>query len=110
MTTPASAANPISVSVATDKQTYNVGEAITVTVTYTDSNVVTKPLTVTVQVGPDAAGNTATGTAEVQVVQGTPQELAVAVSDSFGNAYTQTAASAGSAVHASTVGNPPAAA
>jgi hypothetical protein len=103
MTTP----NPITVSVATDQASYNVGEPITVTVTYTDSSTVTETLTVTATVS-DSVGNTNTGTASVQVNSGTQVADTVAVTDSFNDVYAQSSSSAGSAVFTSTVGSPPA--
>jgi hypothetical protein len=106
MTTPPS---PITVSVATDKQTYNVGDPIDVTVTYTDSAtgaLVTMTVSATVT---DSSGNTATGTADVQVNNPTQETFTVEVTDSFGDAYNLTSNANGTALASSTVGSPPAA-
>jgi len=107
MTTPA--AGP-TVSVATDKASYNVGDPITVTATYADDQTVTDQLTVTVTVT-DAAGNSATGTTQAGVTVVAPQPMTATVSDSFGDAYTeQPDQPVGTAVFTSTVGTPPASA
>jgi hypothetical protein len=107
MTTPASGPT---VSVATDKASYNVNDPITVTVTYADDQTVTDQLTVTVTVT-DGSGNTATGTAQAGVTVVSPQPMTAQVSDSFGDTYTeQPNQPVGTAVFTSTVGTPPASA
>jgi hypothetical protein len=105
MTTPAS---PITVSVATDQASYVPGQAITATVTYTDSSTVTDTLTVTATVT-DSSGNTATGSASASVVVAADVND-VAVADNFGDTYTQLSNANGTAVFTGTVGTGPAAA
>lgn len=107
MSTPAP--SPITVSVATDKASYNVGDTLTATVTYTDSAGVTTTLTVDATVT-DSAGNTSSGSVAVDVVSSSGQTLTVAVTDSFSDSYTAVSNSSGTAVFTATVGSPPAAA
>jgi hypothetical protein len=107
LTTPAPAAD--TVTVTTDKSSYAVGDPITVTVEYTDPANPGTALTVTATVT-NGDGSTSTGTVAV-TVGGTPaQPLPVAVSDSFGTAYTQQSSEAGTAVFAGTVPAVPASA
>lgn len=105
MTTPAS---QIAVSVATDKPQYNVGDPLSVTVTYTDSAGVLRTMTVSATVT-DSSGNVGTGTVDVQVATAAQETFTVAVSDSFGDTYAEASNAAGTAVFTSTVGTPPAA-
>lgn len=102
----AAVASPITVSVTTDKTVYNVGDAIDVSVTYTDSSKVTHSLTVTATVS-DAQGNTGTGTATATVEAG-QATLPVTVTDNFGDVYAEASNSGGAAKHTSTVGPVPA--
>jgi hypothetical protein len=103
LTTPAPAA-PV---VTTDKATYNPGDPITVTVDYIDPANPGTTLTVTAVVtNPD--GTTASSTAQAQVGGAPASPFPVSVTDSFGDAYTQTSNVAGTAVFTSTVGTPPA--
>jgi hypothetical protein len=102
LTTPAPA-----VTVTTDKASYAVGDPIQVTVEYADPANPGTTLTVTATVT-NTDGTTATGTAAVQVGAVAAQPLPVAVTDSFGGAYTQQSNEAGTAVFTGTVGTPPA--
>jgi hypothetical protein len=95
------------VTVSTDQTSYAVGDAITVTVDYTDPANPGTTLTVTATVT-NSDGTTSTGTAEVQVGATPAAALPVAVTDSFGDVYTQSSNVAGTAVFTSTVGAIPA--
>lgn len=105
MTTPAAPPAPV---VTTDKASYNPGDPITVTVDYTDPANPGTTLTVTATVT-NADGTTASSNAAVQVGGAPANPLPVSVTDSFGDAYTQTSNQPGTAVFTSTVGTPPAA-
>jgi hypothetical protein len=106
LTTPTGPSAPV---ITTDKSSYNPGDPITVTVEYTDPDNpgVTLTLTATVT-NPD--GSTASGTSQVQVGATPANPLPVSVTDSFGDAYTQSSNQAGTAVFSGTVGTPPASA
>ena len=106
MTTPAQPAAPV---VTTDKSSYNPGDPITVTVEYTDPANPGVTLTITGTVT-NSDGTTASGTAQVTVGAVPANPLPVSVTDSFGDAYTQTSNQAGTAVFTGTVGTPPASA
>ncbi len=96
-----------SVVVTTDKDSYNVGDTIQVTVEYPDPGNPGKTLTITAEVtAPD--GTTASGTASVQVGAVAAAPLQVAVTDSFGGTYTQASNDAGTAVFTGSVAAPPA--
>jgi hypothetical protein len=84
MTTPVSTAPTM--SVATDKDSYVVGDTITLTVTYADANAQASDLVVTVN-GSDAEGNQVQATTTVQVVQTASGPMDVSATDSWGNAY-----------------------
>lgn len=103
MTTPTAPA----VTVSTDQTSYAVGDTITVTVDYTDPGNPGTTLTVTATVT-NSDGTTSTGTAEVQVGATAAVALPVAVTDSFGDTYTQSSNVPGTAVFTSTVGPIPA--
>lgn len=105
MTTPAQPAAP---TVTTDKASYAPGDAITVTVEYTDPANPGTTLTITATVT-NSDGTTSTGTASVQVGGSPANPLPVSVTDSFGDSYTQVSNEAGTAVFSGTVGTPPAA-
>ena len=113
MTTPAP--SPISVSVAADKAQYTVGEAISVSVTYTDSATgqpVVVPMVITADVS-DSAGNTQSASVTVDVATGATSPaptMSVKVTDSFGAVYNEAGNSSGQATFTSTVIAPPAAA
>jgi hypothetical protein len=96
-----------SVTVTTDKSSYQAGDAIQVTVEYTDPANPGTTLTVTATVTA-SDGSTTEGTAQVQVGGSAAEPLNVSVSDSFGGAYTQQSNDAGTAVFTGTVGTPPA--
>lgn len=104
MTTPV----PTAPVVTTDKASYAPGDPITVTVEYTDPANPGTMVTVTATVT-NGDGTTSTGTASVQVGAVPANPLPVAVTDSLGDAYTQTSNQAGTAVFTGTVGTPPAA-
>jgi hypothetical protein len=103
LTTPATP----TVTVSTDQTSYAVGDAITVTVDYTDPGNPGTTLTVTATVT-NSDGTTSTGTAEVQVGATAAVALPVAVTDSFGDVYAQSSNVPGTAVFTSTVGAIPA--
>jgi hypothetical protein len=100
LTTPTPPAAPV---VTTDKASYSPGDPITVTVEYTDPANPGTTLTITAVVT-NGDGTTSTGTASVQVGAAPANPLPVAVTDSFGDNYTQTSNDAGTAVFTSTVG------
>lgn len=104
MTTPVPAA-PV---VTTDKASYSPGDPITVTVEYTDPANPGVTLTVSAAVT-NGDGSTSSGSVDVTVGATPANPLPVSVTDSFGDAYTQTSNDAGTAVFTSTVGTPPAA-
>lgn len=109
MTTPSTptATAAAAVTVSTDKDTYNVGDPIQVTVEYSDPGNPGTTLTVTATVtNPD--GSTSTGTAAVQVGSVPAQPLSVAVTDSFGGTYTQQSNDPGTAVFTGTIAAVPA--
>jgi hypothetical protein len=78
---------PAELTVAADKDTYNVGDAIIVTVTAGDS-VQLVEMTISASAN-DASGNALTGTTTVSVNQSAPATInGAALTDSFGDAYT----------------------
>jgi len=101
---------PGGLTVTADKDTYNVGDAIVVTLTLDDGQTVPVSLDVSAQVT-DGQGNVLTGTTTVTVNTSQPGTIASgSVSDSFGDVYTQQGDVAGNTVvFAGTVGTPPAA-
>jgi hypothetical protein len=106
MTTPAPAAPTISLS--TDKTTYNTGDPLTLTVTYADAQSQPVQLTITAT-ATDAQGNTATGTAVVTVTEQETEAMTVSATDSFNDSYSLVSNDGkGTAVLSTTVGTPPA--
>lgn len=107
MTTP-DANNP-TMTLTTDKASYNVGDTLTLTVTYSDSNSVAQDMTITVS-GKDTDGNEVSATTKVQVITGgTPGSMEISATDSFGNTYSVTSNDGTStAVLTTTIGSPPA--
>lgn len=105
MTTPAGP-TPTTPVVTTDQSSYNPGDPITVTVEYTDPANPGTTVTITATVT-NSDGTTASGTAQVTVGAAPANPLPVSVTDSLGDAYTQTSNEAGTAVFAGTVGTPP---
>jgi hypothetical protein len=105
MTTPAQ--GPV-LSASADKASYAVGDPLTLTVTYSDSNSVAQDLTITVT-GSDSAGNTASSAVTVQVItEGTPGPMDIGATDSFGDTYSVASNDGSStAVLTTTVGSPP---
>lgn len=95
-------------SVAADKASYAVGDTLTLTVTYSDSNSVATNLVATVS-GTDAAGNSVQAQTTVQVItEGTPGPMDVSATDSFGDTYAVVSNDgSSSAVLSTTVGSPP---
>jgi hypothetical protein len=96
-------------TLATDQQTYTVGQAITVTATYTDSSVTATQLTIDGSFTDPSSGSQVT--AQTVVTVQTQQQQAAqnpAVTDSFGDVYTITSNELGTFVATSTIGNPPA--
>jgi hypothetical protein len=95
------------VTVTTDKESYNVGDPIQVTVEYADPANPGTTLTVTATVtNPD--GTTAAGTAEATIGAVPAEPLPVAVSDSFGGTYAQQSSDPGMAVFTGVISAPPA--
>ena len=95
-------------SLASDKQTYNVGDVLTLTATYSDASVA--PMTLTINASAtDSAGNTVTADATVTVNTQAQQPMTVGVSDNFNDTYTQVSNAAGVAVLTTTIQAPPAA-
>jgi DNA-binding beta-propeller fold protein YncE len=107
MTTPAAAPT---ISAVADKATYNVGDTLTLTVTYADAQSGSVPLAITVA-GTDAAGNNVTATAQVLVATaGAPGPMTISATDSFGDTYAVSSNDGTStAVLTTVVGTPPAA-
>lgn len=107
MTTPATVPT---LTVTTDKASYNVGDVLTLNVAYADAASAAAPLTITVT-GTDAAGNTVQSTAQVLVTTtGPSQNVDVTATDSFGDTYALVSNDGTSlAVLQTTVGTPPAA-
>jgi hypothetical protein len=95
------------VTVSADQASYAVGDPITVTVDYTDPGNPGTTLTVTATVT-NSDGTTSTGDVSVQVGSTPAVALPVAVTDSFGDVYTQSSNVPGTAVFTSTVGAIPA--
>jgi len=104
MTTPA--VTP-TLSIAADKDTYEVGDLLTLTAQYSDASVAAVTLHITAS-ATDAAGNTAAAEVDVQVNTQAQQPMVIGVSDSFGDSYTQVSSEGGVAVLTTTVGTPPA--
>lgn len=102
MTTP----TPPAVTVSTDKTNYNVGDPIQVTVEYSDPANPGTTLTVTATVTTPSGAQS--GTAQVTVGATPAQPFPVAVTDSFGAAYTQQSNEPGTAVFTGTIATPPA--
>jgi predicted carbohydrate-binding protein with CBM5 and CBM33 domain len=106
MTTPAPVTPTL--SIAADKATYNVGDVLTLTASYSDASV--SPMTLTINASAtDAAGNTVTASTEVTVNTQTQQAMNIGVSDSAGDQYVLVSNDAGVAVLTTTVQAPPAA-
>lgn len=96
-------------SVAADRASYAVGDTLTLTVTYSDSNSVANNLVVTVS-GSDSAGNNVQAATTVQVITaGTPGPMDISATDSFGDTYSVLSNDGSStAVLSATIGSPPA--
>ena len=94
-------------TVSADQAVYNVGDPITITVEYPGVAAGSVTLTVSAAVTePD--GSVQSASTDVQVNTSAPQTLAVGVSDSFSDVYSQVSNDAGTAVFSSTVGPLPA--
>jgi hypothetical protein len=107
MTTPDTTAPTLNVT--TDKDSYVVGDTLTLNVTYADAQTTMATLTVTVT-GTDPAGNTAQATTQVAVTNQVSGPVDVSATDSFGDTYAVVSNdNTGSAVLSTTVGTPPAA-
>jgi hypothetical protein len=74
-------------SVTTDKDSYLVGDTLTLNVTYADLNANASTLNITVT-GTDAEGNTVTANASVQVAQNETGSMDISATDSWGDSYT----------------------
>lgn len=107
MTTPAQPTGP-TLTIVTDKPTYNVGDLLTLTATYADSASQPVQLTITAT-GTDAQNNTVSATSVVTVTQQTTQAMTVTASDNFQNTYAISSNDGkGTAVLTTTIGTPPA--
>lgn len=107
MTTPAPVTPTL--SIAADKQTYSVGDVLTLTADYSDASV--NPLTLTITASAtDSAGVTVTANTEVTVNTQAQQPMTVGVSDSFSDSYVVVSNDGGVAVLTTTIQAPPAAA
>ena len=106
MTTPAPVTPTL--SIAADKDTYNIGDTITLTANYSDSSVAPVVMHITASAS-DAAGNTAQATVDVTVNTQAQQPMTIGVTDSFGDPWVQQSNDGGVAVLTSVVGTPPAA-
>lgn len=107
MTTPTPAAPTL--SLATDKTTYNVGDTIVVTATYSDGSVSVVSLVIT-GTATDTSGQSVTAQTTVSVNQTTEQPMTVTMADSFNDSYAEQPGSpVGTAVFTATIGTPPAA-
>jgi hypothetical protein len=96
-------------SLATDKTTYDVGDTIVVTATYSDGSTSVVSLTVTAT-ATDASGQAVSADTTVSVNQTTQEVMAVTVTDSFGDTYAeQDGSPIGTAVFTAMIGTPPAA-
>jgi hypothetical protein len=107
MTTPTQPSPTL--SLATDKSTYNVGDPIQVTATYDDGTAVQVTLTIN-GTASDAAGNQVAAQVTAQVNTTQPGPMTVQITDSFGDSYAQDSNdNVSTAEFSSTVGTPPAA-
>lgn len=107
MTTPVPSVTP-TLSIATDKSTYAVGDTLTLDATYSDASVAPMTLTITAS-ATDAAGNTVTAETTATVNTQTQQPMQIGVSDSFGDSYVVVSNAAGKATLTTTIQAPPAA-
>jgi hypothetical protein len=96
-------------SIATDKTVYNVGDVLTLTADYSDSTSAPVTLSITASAS-DAAGNTVNAEVSVTVNTAEQEPMTIGVTDSFGDQYSVVSNAAGVAVLTATVGTPPAAA
>jgi hypothetical protein len=106
LSTPAPAVTP-TLSIATDKTVYNVGDLLTLTAAYSDSSVAPLTLTITAS-ATDAHGNTVTAETTATVNTQAQQPMTIGVSDSFGDSYSLVSNEGGKAVLTATIGAPPA--
>lgn len=106
MSTPTPAVTP-TLSIATDKQTYNVGDVLQLTAHYSDSSVNPMSLTITAS-ATDPQGNTVTATTTATVNTSTQQPMTIGVSDTANDSYVLVSNEAGVAVLTTTVQAPPA--
>ena len=106
MTTPAPVTPTLSISA--DKQTYNVGDTLTLTADYSDASVNAMTLSITAS-ATDSAGNTVTAETSVTVNTSEQQPMTIGVSDNFGDTYSVVSNAGGVAVLTTTIGTPPAA-
>jgi hypothetical protein len=112
MTTPTPPAATPTLTLATDSTSYVVGQTLTLTATYADSQSSPSTLTITVT-ATDAQNNSVTATDSVTVVQQVSEQMNVTATDSFSDSYTLVsnavgANGTGTAVLTTTVGTPPA--
>jgi predicted carbohydrate-binding protein with CBM5 and CBM33 domain len=100
MTTPAPIAPTL--SIATAQPVYQPGDTVTLTATYVDSNGVTAVVTVNATAtDTNTPPNTASASTTFQVGQAS-EEMAVSVTDTANDVYTQTSATLGTAVFTTT--------
>lgn len=84
MTTPAAP----TLSVSTDKPSYNAGDTVTLTAVFTDSQTETLTVTVT-STATDAAGNSVSASTSFSSVLTAPQPMTVSVTDDHDDTYVQ---------------------
>jgi hypothetical protein len=106
LSTPAPAVTP-TLSIATDKATYNVGDTLTLTARYSDASVSPMTLSITAS-ATDPQGNTVTAETSVTVNTAEQQPMNIGVSDSLSNSYSLVSNAAGTAVLTAVIGTPPA--
>lgn len=88
-----------SLSIATDKQTYQPGETVTLTATYTDDQGESFTVNVSAQAADEATPpNTATAQTSFDVQTVAPAPMTVTVSDDHSDQYTQVSSAPGQAV------------
>jgi hypothetical protein len=111
MTTPTPPASTPTLTLATDATSYVVGQVLTLTATYADTQ--SQPSTLTISVtATDTLGNTVSATDSVTVVQQVSEQMTVVPTDSFNDTYTAQSNTVtngtGTAVFTTTIGTPPA--
>ena len=94
-------------SLAADKSTYNVGDELQLTATYTDSSVAPVQLIITAS-ATDPSGATVNAEISVTVNTQAQQPMTIGVSDTFSDSYALVSNAGGVAVLTTTIQAPPA--